>query len=66
MRRNREDPACLSVTDVAAMYGCSRSTVRNLITSGQLPAYRIGSTMIRVNAEDAQALMTRLPTGGAA
>jgi excisionase family DNA binding protein len=66
MRRNREDRAYLTVEDVAAMYGCSPHTVRNLITSAQLPAYRIGSKLIRVKAEDAQALMTRLPTGGAA
>ena len=31
-----------TTTEIAARLGCSRSTVRNLIKAGKLPAFRVG------------------------
>lgn len=44
-------PKALSPTDVAKRFGIHPNTVRNLIASGELPAYRIGRS-IRINTDD--------------
>jgi excisionase family DNA binding protein len=48
----------LSLDQVAAQLGVSKRTVRRLISSGELPAVRVGtSSIIRVDADDLAAIM---------
>lgn len=46
----------LSPQEVADMWGITRATVLNRITSGELPAVRIGSNRLRVAVVDAEGL----------
>lgn len=40
--------------------------MRRKIASGDLPAYRMGPRLVRVKRADLEALLTRIPAGGAA
>jgi excisionase family DNA binding protein len=43
----------ISLDAAGAELGASKSTVRRLISSGKLPAYRVGkTTMVRVDRDD--------------
>lgn len=47
----------LTVADVAVLLSISEKTVREMVASGELPAFRIGnSRMIRIRVSDFQAL----------
>lgn len=46
----------LTITEAADLMSVSTKTVRRLISRGQLPARRIGSRMIRIDAADLDAL----------
>jgi excisionase family DNA binding protein len=46
----------LTVNDCAIRLGVSEKTVRNMITRGELKAYRIGSHLIRVAPGDFEAI----------
>jgi excisionase family DNA binding protein len=48
----------LSVNQSAELCGVHRNTIRNWILEGKLPAIRIGSRILRVNAADLAALAT--------
>lgn len=39
-------PEIMSMTDVAALYGCSRQGVHKMIMTGKLPARRAGTTWV--------------------
>lgn len=39
-------------------------TVRRMIAEGDLPAYRLGSRMLRIDERDVDALLRRIPTTG--
>jgi excisionase family DNA binding protein len=41
----------MSVSQVAARWGCSRQHIYNMIRRGELPAFRVGS-LYRLKAED--------------
>jgi excisionase family DNA binding protein len=49
--------ALLTVKDVAEQLGVCRDTVYRLIARQQLPAMRIGGSMIRVRAADLRAFL---------
>jgi excisionase family DNA binding protein len=52
-------PKLLSVAQVGAKLQCARSTVRKLISEGELRASRISRRTIRIAAADLQAYLDR-------
>lgn len=64
--RRHPDPQRVHVgLDEAAVYlDVTTKTVRRLIASGQLPAYRLGKRLIKIRVADLESLMK--PVGGAA
>jgi excisionase family DNA binding protein len=63
MKTTTPAPEGVSVKDASAKYSLSPKTIRNLIASGHLPAYRIGRN-IRVQRADLDALAERIPAAG--
>ncbi len=51
----------LTPSELALMWNCSAHHIRNLIRSGQLRGFRVGTKMI-VNARDAQTYLERSAT----
>lgn len=39
-------------------------TVRRMVSSGQLPAFRLGPRLLRIDLADVDALLRRVPTAG--
>lgn len=58
------DMTDLTIAQAAEQLGVHHISVRRYISRGLLRAYRIGPRMIRIRAEDVEAL--RKPIGGAA
>ena len=56
-------PVWLSVRDSAEYRGVHPNTIRNLIASGKLPAFRAGRNLIRINKTDLDALFTAYKGG---
>jgi excisionase family DNA binding protein len=54
----------LSVEDAASYVDVSTQTIRRSIDSGELPAYRFGKKLIRVQQDDLDAMLRRIPTVG--
>jgi excisionase family DNA binding protein len=57
------DPCRLTINQAATEAGCHPNTIRNLIKRGELPAYRIGERIVRVNKSDLDALFTPVVGG---
>ena len=55
-----------SITDAAAYFDCAPRTVRRWISSGLLPAYRLGPRLLKVDLSEAENVLRRIPTAGAA
>ena len=51
-----------SLSEAAERTGLSTYTLRRRIADGRLPAYRSGSRIIRVDPDDVDNLLTRIPT----
>ncbi|WP_131103816.1 helix-turn-helix domain-containing protein [Ornithinimicrobium sufpigmenti] len=51
-----------SLAEAAERTGLSTYTLRRRIAEGRLPAYRSGSRIIRVDPQDVDRLLTRIPT----
>ncbi len=52
----------LTINEVAEATGLGVKTVKRLINSGQLPAYKIGKMrLVRIAAADIDSLMVRIP-----
>lgn len=51
-----------SQEDAAEWLGVSVKTIRRLVASGELPAYRLGRRLIRIREADLQASLDRIPT----
>jgi excisionase family DNA binding protein len=51
-----------SLASAAERTGLSIRTLRRRIAAGDLPAYRSGPRVIRVNPDDVDHLMVRIPT----
>jgi excisionase family DNA binding protein len=49
----------LTLQEAAERLRCSTKTVRRYVASGRLPAYRVGPTMLRVSAEQLDAMGCR-------
>ena len=54
----------ISINAAAERLGVSPKTIRRLISSGRLPASRIGERLIRLSVADVDAVLTRIPTTG--
>jgi excisionase family DNA binding protein len=64
-QRNSTTPGDLSIPQAATYYNVHTRTIRRLIASGSLPAYRVrGTSTIRIRLEDLDAL--KEPIGGGA
>lgn len=42
----------LSIEQIAEILGCSTKTIRRMVSRGELPAYRYGSRLIRIDPAD--------------
>lgn len=51
-----------SLSDASERTGMSTYTLRRRIAEGRLPAYRSGPRIIRVDPDDVDRLLTRIPT----
>jgi excisionase family DNA binding protein len=54
----------ISLKHAASAYGVSVDTMRRRVADGSLPAYRMGSRLIRVNVSDLERLFRRIPSAG--
>ena len=54
----------LTIEGAADMLAVHPRTIRRYISSGDLPAYRIGSRLTRVRASDVDALLVPIPIVG--
>ena len=54
----------LTIETAADMLAVHPRTIRRYISSGDLPAYRIGPRQIRVRTSDVDALLVPIPTAG--
>ena len=61
--RERRQPDLVSLTAAADHAGVSTRTIRRWIASGELPAYRIGPKLIKVELGAIEAMLK--PIGGA-
>lgn len=55
-------PRRISIAQAAARLGTSERYIRNQISHGALPAYRVGAKIIRVDPSDVDKLEQRIPT----
>lgn len=65
MNKQVTDPEFLTLAQAAEIFGTSARTIRRLIESGSLPAFRIGPRVLRVRAADVRALAKPVSVGGA-
>jgi excisionase family DNA binding protein len=54
----------VTIKDAAQYLGITTRTLRRLIAAGDLPAYRLGDRLIRLDQGDVDALLRRVPTAG--
>lgn len=47
-----ENPPWLSIKETAQLFGVHSNTVREWIAGGSLPAYRLGTRLVRINPAD--------------
>ena len=63
----RDGTVWMSKSDVATEYSVSEWTVRKWVSSGQLPAYRLGDgNLLRFRRSDVEQLLHPVPTSGGA
>ena len=62
--RPKQEHRYLSVEDAAIYVGVSTQTIRRSIDSGELPAYRFGKKLVRVEQADLDAMLRRIPAVG--
>lgn len=55
-----------TITEAARRLGVSTKTLRRRIAEGHLPAYRLGSQLLRLDPRDVDALLRPVPTAGSA
>jgi excisionase family DNA binding protein len=53
-----------TVSEGAAYARVNSKTIRRLISSGQLAGYHLGSRLIRIDLDELDQLMVRIPTVG--
>ncbi|PVG84017.1 helix-turn-helix domain-containing protein [Nocardioides gansuensis] len=55
-------PRWLSIERAAGLLDVSTKTIRRLIASGDLPAYRCGKRGIRIKTTDLESIMRPIPS----
>lgn len=58
----RVEPEWVSLREAARIYAVSTYTLRRRISSGDLPAVKLGYKLIRVRIEDLDKLFPAIPT----
>lgn len=53
-----------TIQDAADRIGVSTKTIRRKIADGSLPAYRLGTSIIRLRSDDVEGLLRPIPTAG--
>lgn len=56
--------ALLSQAQAAEYLGVTDRTIRNYVSRGVLPAYRVGGRVVRIDRGDLDAMLRRIPTAG--
>jgi len=65
-RRNPETQRVyVGILEAAAYLDVATKTVRRLIATGQLPAYRLGNRVLKVKLADLDGVLTPVPNGAA-
>lgn len=54
----------LSLAETAEHLQVTERTIRRMIAAGELPAYRLGKRLLRIDAADVDALLRPVPTAG--
>lgn len=54
----------LTQAEAAEHLGVTDRTLRRMIARGELPAYKLGTKMTRINEADLDACLRRIPTSG--
>lgn len=54
--------ALLSQAQAAEYLGVTDRTIRNYVSRGELPAYRVGGRVVRIDPADLEKLLRRIPT----
>ncbi len=49
----------LTIQEAAVRLRCSTKTIRRYVAQGQLTGYRVGPTMLRLRADELDAMVTR-------
>jgi excisionase family DNA binding protein len=49
----------LTIQEAAVRLRCSTKTIRRYVATGQLTGYRVGPTMLRLRADELDAMVTR-------
>jgi excisionase family DNA binding protein len=52
-------PRLVSIREISDDYGLSDKTIRRKIKSGELSAYRVGSRLLKLDAEQVEAALLR-------
>lgn len=55
----------VSMSVAAEHLGVSQKTLRRMISQGRITAYRFGPRLVRVDANELDAIGTKIPTAGA-
>lgn len=53
-----------SVNAAAEYAGVSSKTIRRMVSRGQLTGYRFGNRLIRIDADELNAILRPIPTAG--
>ncbi len=56
----------VSLAEAAERAGCNPKTIRRRISDGSLTGYRMGPRLIRVDADELDALLRPIPSAGGA
>ncbi len=64
VRRIESRPRLESITNAAEYLGVSTKTIRRWIADGRLTGYRAGPKLIRVDLNELDAMLRRIPAGG--
>jgi len=57
-------PNLISIDQASEVLGVSTRTVRRLIASGQLPAYRVSRELVRIKPTDLETLLAPIIPNG--
>lgn len=64
MRTNPIPRRWITPDEAAERLGCTTRTVRNMIARGELTGYRLGTRSIRLDIDEVDDLLRRIPTTG--